>query len=155
MNLTRHHSSIYRLLLASLVLSFALSLSLPSYAEQAIQSQKYDIHYNAFNTMMVTPEVAQTYGFTRARNRALLNVSVIDKVTKQSLPAVVTGTRTNIVGQRLPLEFLQIKEQNAIYYIAQLRFTEEEMWRFELNIQPDLNADAIPLKFSQTFFLEQ
>jgi hypothetical protein len=155
MNLTRHHSSIYRLLLASLVLSFALSLSLPSYAEQAIQSQKYDIHYNAFNTMMVTPEVAQTYGFTRARNRALLNVSVIDKVTKQSLPAVVTGTRTNIVGQRLPLEFLQIKEQNAIYYIAQLRFTEEEMWRFELNIQPDLNADAIPLKFSQMFFLEQ
>ena len=155
MNLTCHLSSIYRLLLASLVLSFALSLSLPSYAEQAIQSQKYDIHYNAFNTMMVTPEIAQAYGFTRARNRALLNVSVIDNVTKKSLPAVVTGTRKNIIGQILPLEFLQINEQNAIYYIAQLRFTEEEMWRFELQIQPDLNADAIPLKFSQTFFLEQ
>ena len=67
----------------------------------------------------------------------------------------MTGTRTNIIGQLLPLEFVQIKEQNAIYYIAQLRFTEEEMWRFELQIQPDLNADAIPLKFSQTFYLEK
>jgi len=155
MNPARHFSFIFRLLLASLGLSLALTWALPSYAEQAIHSQKYDIHYNAFNTMIVTPDVAQTYGFTRARNRALLNVSVIDKVTKKPLPAVVTGTRTNIIGQVLPLEFEQIKEQNAIYYIAQLRFTEEEMWRFELKIQPDLNAKAIPLKFSQTFYLEQ
>jgi hypothetical protein len=151
MNTARHLSVIICLLLASL----ALALALPSHAEQAIHSQKYDIHYNAFNTMMVTPEVAQSYGFTRARNRALLNISVIDSTTKKPLPAVVTGTRTNIIGQVLPLEFLQIKEQNAIYYIAQLRFTEEELWRFELKIQPDLNANAIPLKFNQTFYLEQ
>mgnify|MGYP006071896291 CR=1 FL=1 len=131
------------------------SLALPSHAEQAIYSQNYDIHYNAFNTMMVTPEVAQSYAFTRARNRALLTISVLDSSTKKPLPAVVTGTRTNIVGQLLPLEFVQIKEQNAIYYIAPLRFTEEEMWRFELQIQPDLNANAIPLKFSQTFYLEE
>ena len=155
MNSKSHLSFIFRFLIAALPLSLALTWALPSYAEQAIHSQKYDIHYNAFNTMIVTPDVAQTYGFTRARNRALLNVSVIDKVTKKPLPAVVTGTRTNIIGQVLPLEFEQIKEQNAIYYIAQLRFTEEEMWRFELKIQPDLNAKAIPLKFSQTFYLEQ
>ena len=147
MNPARYLSFIYCLLLAS--------LTLPSYAEQAIYSPDYDIHYNAFNTMMVPPEVAQSYGFTRARNRALLNISVLDSSTKKALPAVVTGTRTNIIGQLLPLEFVQIKEQNTIYYIAQLRFTEEEMWRFELQIQPDLNADAIPLKFSQTFYLEK
>ncbi len=147
MNPARYLSFIYCLLLAS--------LTLPSYAEQAIYSPDYDIHYNAFNTMMVPPEVAQSYGFTRARNRPLLNISVPDSSTTQALPAVVTGTRTNIIGQLLPLEFVQIKEQNAIYYIAQLRFTEEEMWRFELQIQPDLNADAIPLKFSQTFYLEK
>ena len=147
MNPARYLSFIYCLLLAS--------LTLPSYAEQAIYSPDYDIHYNAFNTMMVPPEVAQSYGFTRARNRALLNISVLDSSTKKALPAVVTGTRTNIIGQLLPLEFVQIKEQNAIYYIAQLRFTEEEMWRFELQIQPDLNADAIPLKFNQTFYLEK
>ncbi len=147
----RNLSHIFCPLLASLLLSWAL----PSYAEQSIESPKYSIHYNAFNTMMVTPEIAQNYGFTRARNRALLNISILDTSTKEALPAVVTGTRSNIIGQVLPLEFQQIKEENAIYYIAQLRFTEEEMWRFELQIQPDLNAKPIPLKFSQIFYLEQ
>ena len=147
MTTVRHLSLICGLLFAS--------LTLPIYAEQAIQSQNYAIHYNAFNTMIVSPEVAQTYGFTRARNRALLNISIIDNTTKEPLPAMVTGTRTNIVGQLIKLEFIQVKEKNAIYYIAPLRFTEGEMWRFDLQIQPDLKSDAIPLKFSQSFYLEQ
>ena len=147
MTTIRHLSLICGLLFAS--------LTLPIHAEQAIQSQNYAIHYNAFNTMIVSPEVAQTYGFTRARNRALLNISIIDNTTKGSLPAMVTGTRTNIVGQLIKLEFIQVKEKNAIYYIAPLRFTEGEMWRFDLQIQPDLKSDAIPLKFSQSFYLEQ
>lgn len=147
MTTVRHLSLICGLLFAS--------LTLPIHAEQAIQSQNYAIHYNAFNTMIVSPEVAQTYGFTRARNRALLNISIIDNTTKEPLPAMVTGTRTNIVGQLIKLEFIQVKEKNAIYYIAPLRFTEGEMWRFDLQIQPDLKSDAIPLKFSQSFYLEQ
>ncbi|MBT4239334.1 DUF4426 domain-containing protein [Oceanospirillaceae bacterium] len=147
MTTIRHLSLICGLLFAS--------LTLPIHAEQAIQSQNYAIHYNAFNTMIVSPEVAQTYGFTRARNRALLNISIIDNTTKEPLPAMVTGTRTNIVGQLIKLEFIQVKEKNAIYYIAPLRFTEGEMWRFDLQIQPDLKSDAIPLKFSQSFYLEQ
>jgi hypothetical protein len=147
MTTIRHLSLICGLLFAS--------LTLPIHAEQAIQSQNYAIHYNAFNTMIVSPEVAQTYGFTRARNRALLNISIIDNTTKEPLPAMVTGTRTNIVGQLIKLEFIQVKEKNAIYYIAPLRFTEGEMWRCDLQIQPDLKCDAIPLKFSQSFYLEQ
>ena len=147
MTTIRHLSLICGLLFAS--------LTLPIHAEQAIQSQNYAIHYNAFNTMIVSPEVAQTYGFTRARNRALLNISIIDNTTKEPLPAMVTGTRTNIVGQLIKLEFIQVKEKNAIYYIAPLRFTEGEMWRFDLQIQPDLKSDTIPLKFSQSFYLEQ
>ena len=147
MTTIRHLSLICGLLFAS--------LTLPIHAEQAIQSQNYAIHYNAFNTMIVSPEVAQTYGFTRATNRALLNISIIDNTTKEPLPAMVTGTRTNIVGQLIKLEFIQVKEKNAIYYIAPLRFTEGEMWRFDLQIQPDLKSDAIPLKFSQSFYLEQ
>ena len=39
--------------------------------------------------------------------------------------------------------------------LVTIRFTEEEMWRFELTVQPDLNAKPIPLKFSQIFYLEQ
>ncbi len=136
-------------------LCFALLLSLNLYAEQKLETPDYDIHYNAFNTMMVTPEVAQTYNFTRARNRALLNVSVLDATSKQPLMAHVKGQRKNLVGQIYDLEFQQIVEQGAIYYIAELRFSEAEMWRFDVQVQPDPHKPAIPLKFSQKFYLEQ
>lgn len=142
--------------LSSIVsLCFALLLSFTLQAEQKLETPNYEIHYNAFNTMMVTPEVAQTYGFTRARNRALLNVSVLDANSKAPLMAHVKGQRKNLVGQIYDLEFQQIVEQGAIYYIAELRFSEAEMWRFDVLVQPDPHKPAIPLKFNQKFYLEQ
>lgn len=142
-------------LLRIISLSFALLISFSVSAEQKLETPNYDIHYNAFNTMMVTPEVAQTYGFTRARNRALLNVSILDANTQQPLMAHVKGQRKNLVGQIYDLEFQQIVEQGAIYYIAELRFSEAEMWRFDVQVQPDPHKPAIPLKFSQKFYIEQ
>ena len=142
-------------LLRLISLSFALLISVSANAEQKLETPNYDIHYNAFNTMMVTPEVAQTYGFTRARNRALLNVSILDAKTKEPLMAHVKGQRKNLVGQIYDLEFQQIVEQGAIYYIAELRFSEAEMWRFDVQVQPDPHKPAIPLKFSQKFYIEQ
>ncbi len=124
-------------------------------AEQVLETPKYHIHYNAFNTMMVTREVASHYGFTRARNRALVNISVLDANTQEALPTQIHGTHKNLIGQVYPLTFQQIVEQNAIYYIAELRFSEAELWRFDIKIQPDPFANPIPLRFSQTFYLEQ
>ena len=142
----------FRSLLMAIIASLTSSLS---QAEQMLETTAYQIHYNAFNTMMVNPEVAQALGFTRTRNRALVNVSVLDSNDNKPLMAMVTGQRKNLVGQVYPLAFQQIVEPGAIYYIAELRFSEAEMWQFNIRIQPDPHAPAIPLKFSQTFYIEQ
>ncbi len=147
--------SFVRSLLITIIAGAASLTSNLSQAEQMLETTAYQIHYNAFNTMMITPEVAQALGFTRARNRALINVSVLDNNDSKSLMAMVTGQRKNLVGQIYPLEFQQIVEPGAIYYIAELRFSEAEMWQFDIRIQPDPHAPAIPLKFSQTFYIEQ
>jgi len=142
-------------MLISTLASLAIFCSSTSYAEQMLETTDYQIHYNAFNTMMVIPEVAQALGFTRARNRALLNVSILDADTKQPMMAMVKGQRKNLLGQSYALEFQQVVEQGAIYYIAELRFSEAEMWKFDIQVQPDPHAPAIPLKFTQTFYIEQ
>ncbi len=144
-----------RSMLISTLASLAIFSSSTSYAEQMLETTDYQIHYNAFNTMMVTPEVAQSLGFTRARNRALLNVSVLDANTKAPMMAMVKGQRKNLLGQIHPLEFQQVVEQGAIYYIAELRFSEAEMWNFDVQVQPDPHRPAVPLKFTQTFYIEQ
>ncbi|MCP4881389.1 MAG: DUF4426 domain-containing protein, partial [Gammaproteobacteria bacterium] len=111
-----------RHLLVVIVTTISIISSNFSQAEQALETNNYQIHYNAFNTMVVSPQVAQSFGFVRARNRALLNISVLDANTKKPLMAMVKGQRKNLMGQIYPLEFQQIVEQGAIYYIAELRF---------------------------------
>ncbi|MDP6967855.1 MAG: DUF4426 domain-containing protein [Gammaproteobacteria bacterium] len=147
--------SLFRALLITLMVCVSSLAGSLTHAEQLLETRDYQIHYNAFNTMLVTPEIAQALGFTRARNRALVNISVLDSNDNKPLMAMVAGQRKNLVGQIYPLEFQQIVEPGAIYYIAELRFSEAEMWQFDIRIQPDPHAPAIPLKFSQTFYIEQ
>ena len=146
--LKNYYKWLFTIAISPLLVCFA-------YAEQALETTQYHIHYNAFNTMMVTPEIASSYDFTRARNRALLNISVLDANTKAPLSAQIKGSRKNLVGQVYPLDFEQIVEQNAIYYIAEMRFSEAELWRFDIKVQPDPFQTPIPLRFNQTFYLEQ
>ena len=147
--------SFIRALLVTIISSFTILASGLIQAAQFLETTDYQIHYNAFNTMMVTPETAQALGFTRARNRALLNISVLNGQDKKPLMALVSGQRKNLVGQIYPLEFKPVVEPGAIYYIAELRFSEAELWQFDIRIQPDPQKPAIPLKFSQTFYIEQ
>ena len=39
------------------------------------------VHFSAQSTDQLPPEVARAYGIVRSKNRAMLNVSVIDKET--------------------------------------------------------------------------
>ncbi len=98
----------------------ALSLaSLNSYAENSKQFGDYVIHYNAFRSDTISPEVAKQYGLTRANNRVLINIAVLKKVmntTGKPTSSKVTGHASNLTGQLKNLEFKEITEGNAIYF---------------------------------------
>lgn len=124
-------------------------------AEQSLTQNGYEIHYNAFNSSFITPEVAQQNGLTRSKVMGLLNVSVlqIDKDgTKKPTTAIISGEAKNLLQQLKPLEFTKIDEGNAIYYISSFRFSDEELLNFVLQVQPDPNQSPIEVRFSQTFY---
>ena len=65
--------------------------------------------------------------------------------------ANVTGTLTNLMGQQQKLEFREIKEQEAVYYIAQIGVQSREVVNFDIDIRPagtDLKYD---ISFSKKF----
>jgi len=70
----------------------------------------------------------------------MLNISVLKNPGDDQLPkpriAKVTGSLKNLIGQSKSLEFKEIKETNAVYYIATFRFDEEEVYRINLQVQP-------------------
>ncbi len=126
-------------------------------AEQKISDGKYEIHYNAFNSSFITPEVAQQYDLTRSKYRALVNVAVLKLEAdgaKTPVRAQIHGEAANLLQQAQQLEFKQIDEGNALYYIGGFRFTEDEKLSIKLQVQPDANADPYDIEFEQTFYVD-
>jgi hypothetical protein len=117
----------------------------------------YDVHYNVLNSTFISPEVAQAYGIVRGKNRALINIAIrqrLDKGATKAKRAIVNGSSSDLIHSAA-LEFDEIVEQEAIYYIAELRFNNKELRTFTINIQPDPNIAPYTLKFSKTLYVDQ
>ena len=76
------------------------------------------VHFSAQSTDQLPPEVAREYNIVRSPNRAMLNVSVLDKSTNKAVTANVTVKTVNLTGQLKNVTMRKIEEQDAIYYIG-------------------------------------
>ena len=75
-------------------LSVLLSVTVPSvFAEQAKEFGDYSIHYSAFTTDVLTPDVAKIYNITRSKNRAFLSVDHRYAGRKTQRPSCAVGSR--------------------------------------------------------------
>ncbi len=135
---------------ASLIALLTLLLALPAWAERKHSFGEYDVHYIAFNSGFLQPDIAAAAGLVRSKSQGVLNVSVL-KAGKPSM-ALVSGTVKNLLGQDRPLAFKQLKEgEDSIYYLAQFPFDSRETLRFALTVQP-VGADQVSFEFTQEFF---
>ena len=143
-----------RYLLALAALSFAASAP----AQQSQDFGDYVVHYNALNTNLIPPEVAQAYGIVRSSNRALLNVTVLKKVMDTPgtpVNAKVTASGTNLTGQRRDIEVREIKEPGgAVYYVGQFPVHNLETYRFDVVVAIEGEAEPLQVRFRQQFYTE-
>jgi len=131
----------------------ALLLNTAARAEQKQSFGDYDVHYIIVPTMTLKPEIAEKYGLLRARNRSLVNISILNALG-QPTSAVVTGISTNLLGQDQTLVFSEVTEGEAIYYLALLRHANEEYHRVAIDIVL-ANGDLAELRFSQQMYWEE
>jgi len=117
----------------------------------------YTIHYSVINSSIIQAETARQYGLKRSKNIALLNISVIKKSDKKEGTAIIAnifGHASNLVGQLKGLAFKEIKEENAIYYLATFPINNAEMLKFDLKVQPSKVGKIIPLAFKTQIFID-
>jgi len=129
--------------------------SLNTYAENSREFGDYVIHYNAFRSDTISPEVAKQYNLPRASNRVLINISVLQKVmntTGKPTNATITGHASNLTGQLKQLEFKEITEGNAIYYLAETKISDGEFLKFDVKVIPDGEKRPARLRFDKRFF---
>ncbi|MCG3726561.1 DUF4426 domain-containing protein [Vibrio cincinnatiensis] len=138
---------LYALLLAA--------FALPSNAGQSINIKDIEVHYSAFNSTFLTPQVARSYQLTRNGYSAILNISVLDTASlgKPALEAHISGQVRNLIGQTRSLQFREIKEDKAIYYLAEFRISNEESLTFDIAIDAG-NKGTGKLRFTQKFYVQ-
>ncbi len=137
-------------------LMILLGLGLSANAEQVEQFGDYRIHYNAFVSNMLSPEVARAHGLTRSRYHAVVNITVQKSSDSGYHPvaADVTGTATNLYGKQRTLEMKKVTERGAIYYLAELPFSNEETMTFDIQVVPEGETLVRNISFKQQFFVD-
>jgi hypothetical protein len=141
--------------IATLIVTFALLVALaqPAATQQSETFGNYEVHYNTLNTNMLSPEIASVYGIQRSGTQAMLNVTVLNRETREAVAANVDVIASNLTGQRRDIELRRIDDQGAIYYIGQFRIHDEETLNFNVSVKPSgFDGDAFELTFRQQFF---
>jgi hypothetical protein len=121
-------------------------------AQQALRLGPWEVHYNAFNSTLLRAEMAQQYGLERSSTLATINITVLaaELAGKPAQQVTVSGYSMNPLSQQQRLRFDQIIEGDAVYYIAQARFSNLETLRFFISI--DDGKQQQTLRFHKEFW---
>lgn len=129
-----------------------LLLALPAFAERKETFGELDVHYSVFNSSFLQPDIAAAVGLTRSKTVGVLNVSALK--SGQGQPAKVSGTLKNLMGQTSNLQFKQVLESGAVYYLAEFPLREREVLTFTINVQVGDGATNT-LTFNQEVFPDE
>ena len=118
------------------------------------QFGEYRVYYTVFNSTFITPDIARIYNITRGKDRALVNIALVKDNQLGGIAAEVSGTRTNLMQQQRRLEFFEVREQDAVYYLAPVRFTNEEVLNFAIEVKAEGQRRPYKLKFTKTLYVD-
>ncbi|QUM79127.1 DUF4426 domain-containing protein [Moritella sp. 5] len=139
-------------LFKSLLLSITLLVSATASAEQMQKLGNWDVHYIAFPSTFLTSDIALDYDIDRSNYLGIINISVLDSDTLKAQAVTMTVTARNLLGNIRELEVREIREQDAIYYIAEVPHRNEETYRIKVTLTSGNQTQE--LKFQQKFYVD-
>lgn len=113
----------------------------------------YTVNFSAFNSQFVPADIAALHQIVRGRDQALINVAVLDTRTGQTVPVALKGAARNLLQQSKTLDFTKVEEPDAVYYLASLRHTNEDVYHFDLTVT--LDGVEHKLKFTRKLYVER
>ena len=132
------------------------TLSTAAVAENSRAFGDYIVHYNAFRSDTLTPEIAKAYSLTRRNNRMVVNITIQRKNGDATKPVKgkVTGFASNLTGQIKELEFMEVLDGEAIYYLAQSQVSHMETLKFDITVTPAGESLVAKVNFEQKFYTD-
>ncbi|MCG3201945.1 MAG: hypothetical protein NFCOHLIN_01817 [Gammaproteobacteria bacterium] len=128
-----------------------------AHAEQSSSYGDYTVHYSAFTTDTLQPEVAKAYQIERSSKRGMVNVSVLKKLmgtAGQPVRADVKVTATNLHGQAQTIPVRELNDGGAVYYIGEFPVSDQDTLKFHIEATPEGQTEGIRAQFDQEFFTD-
>jgi hypothetical protein len=125
-------------------------------AQQSKMFGPYELHYSVLNTTFLAPDVAATYGIVRGENRGILTLAVREHLAggSETRPMLLQGRTWDLI-QNQDLDFVEIREGQAVYYIADFKFINEEWRFFEVTFRPEGADQTYTFQFKHQLYFEQ
>ena len=124
--------------------------------EISFKQGPYEIFFSTFNTSFISPQVAKAYGIVRSKSKALVNISVVRDEgdgKKSIMPAKVSGQTFDLILTK-KLDFFEVKEQTAVYYLAQFDIEHKVPFYFTINVVPQGRQTPIKVQFKKTLWVD-
>ena len=140
----------------ALLILIAILCEASAQAQQSEIFGPYELHYSVVNSTFLSPEVAATYGIVRGNKRAILTLAVREEMAPagETLSMLLQGRTWDLI-QNQTLEFLEIREGKAVYYIAQFKHINEEWRFFEMDFRPEGADETYTFKFKHQLYVDQ
>jgi hypothetical protein len=110
------------------------------------------VYFSAFNSSFVTPEVASVYNISRGADKGLVNIAVVPAGAESGKTALVGGTVNDLLARQQVLNFIEIREGDAVYYLAPFDFDNEDPLTFTVNVRPGGSTVTHSFSFQRTFY---
>lgn len=147
-SLPRAPFPLVRAVLAAALLALSTALPLAAAAQpQSTEVGGYLVRHSALPSEFIPPDVARLYRQPRGPNIGLLNVSLTRPGQQENFGEPVprlTGTARNVIGHISELKFREIREGEAVYYVATFPTSRGDVLRISLELTP--KGARAPLK---------
>ncbi len=141
------------------ILVWLLGLVIPALVSAqpgSVRVDNFELLYSVVNTTFVEPDTAALYQLVRAKDRAFINLAVREELpdgSSRPVSARFKG-RTWDLFQNQFLEFREIREGAAIYYIADFEFSDSEIRFFDIDWAAEGMQRSSNLRFKQKVYEE-
>jgi len=139
------------------LLACVLGFFSPASFAESLNFGQYTVHYIAVNSTFLTPEIAAQYKIVRSSRRAFLNIAVLRNNADGSttpVAATVEGGKRNLMQQQGNIDFAEVREGEAIYYIGQFDFSNAEIVRFAVDVTPAGESKAQAIEWSTQLYAD-
>lgn len=114
----------------------------------------YTVYYSVVNTTFISPEIASRYQIVRGKDRAFINIAVHERKQdgdNKPVAARLEGRTWDLFHNQF-FEFREVREQDAIYYIADFKFNSEDIRFFKVQLLPEGAERSFDFKFNHRVY---